>query len=422
MLIEFSVKNYRSIKEKQILSLVKGSGDEFERTNTFLAPGINNLSLVSSAIIYGANGSGKSNLLKAIAIMAYIVRSSASATQGDKLHVTPFLFDDISANDPTEFEIIFISDNVKYQYGFSLNQNEIHDEWLYAFPKGRPQQWFSRVRLNGNEKYAYKFGEYFSGPKDILKKTTRENSLLLSTAIQLNNEALQPIFKWFRYTLKPVLDGVSSAFTASLCEKNSSKKKIINLMREADFSIHNLNVKSHKFTPEILPESISEDEKKRFIEQFKDEEFYDVKSVHKPSNNKEYQIDFDEESDGTQRFFSLAGPWLDVLANGFVLLVDELNNNLHPNLFKYLVGLFHNKETNPNNAQLILTTHDTSVLGDTLFRRDQIWFCEKDESQATMLYPLIDFSPRKGRENIEKNYLSGRYGGVPFISHNNKEI
>ena len=126
-------------------------------------------------------------------------------------------------------------------------------------------------------------------------------------------------------------------------------------------------------------------------------------------------MDFDDESDGTQKFFSFAGPWLDTLKKGYVLVIDELHDSLHPNMVKYLVDLFHNKETNPNNAQLIFTTHETSILNQDVFRRDQIWFCEKDDEQATSLYPLTDFSPRKDRENIELGYLSGRYGALPFI-------
>ena len=126
-------------------------------------------------------------------------------------------------------------------------------------------------------------------------------------------------------------------------------------------------------------------------------------------------FDFEDESDGTQKLFSLAGPWIDSLDNGYVLFIDELHDNLHPLLVQFLVKLFHNTETNPNNAQLVFTTHETSILNQKVFRRDQIWFCEKDEDHATRLYPLTDFSPRKGRENLELAYLSGRYGALPYV-------
>jgi Predicted ATPases len=123
----------------------------------------------------------------------------------------------------------------------------------------------------------------------------------------------------------------------------------------------------------------------------------------------------DDESTGTQKLFAFAGPWLDTLKNGYVLFVDELHDNLHPKLVQYLVELFHDAKTNPRNAQLFFTTHETSILNQSVFRRDQVWFCEKDERSATQLFPLTDFSPRKNRDNLEAAYLSGRYGAVPFI-------
>ena len=136
-------------------------------------------------------------------------------------------------------------------------------------------------------------------------------------------------------------------------------------------------------------------------------------------------FDFEDEPDGTQKLFAFAGPWLDALKNGYVLVIDELHDNLHPKMVRFLVDLFHSAEMNPKNAQLVFTTHETSILNQKVFRRDQIWFCEKDAKQATNLYPLTDFSPKKGRENLEANYLAGRYGALPYLRNLkkiNKEV
>ena len=212
--------------------------------------------------------------------------------------------------------------------------------------------------------------------------------------------------------------GWGTAFSASLCEKDSTKKELIlSFLKAADFNIHDIQVDKEKFDPELLPNDIPDSVKEKIIEELKDKDIFELKTIHKTSSNKLVPLEFKEESDGTQKFFSFAGPWIDALQNGYILVIDELHDNLHPKMVKYLVDLFHNDKSNPKNAQLIFTTHETSILNQDVFRRDQIWFCEKTREQATELYPLTDFSPRKGRENIEQGYLSGRYGALPFINN-----
>ncbi len=155
--------------------------------------------------------------------------------------------------------------------------------------------------------------------------------------------------------------------------------------------------------------------KQQLAKELKNKDLLEIKTVHQTLDGRTVMFEFDEESDGTRKLFSFAGPWLDSLKNGYVLFIDELHDNLHPKLVRFLIELFHNPETNPNNAQLVFTTHETSILSQEVFRRDQIWFCEKDEGQATELIPLSDFSPRKGRENLELSYLAGCYGALPYI-------
>jgi len=417
MLVEFTVKNYRSVKEEQVFSMVKAKGDELESTNSFQPSAPASVPLLKSAAIYGANAAGKSNIIRAMMEMELIVRSSASSSQeGDEIPVTPFLFDESSPSEPTEFEMIFISEGVRYQFGFCATKTHIVEEWLIAYPKGRAQRWYSRGFNKDKNTSEYKFSDFLLGQKSVWQNATRSNALFLSTAVQLNSDQLKPVFNWFKETLRPVnVDGWGPGFTASLCEEGKTKAKILEFLKAADFDIHDIRIDKEKFDPESLSDDFPDFVREKIIKEMKDKDLVEIKTIHKTGAGNLIPLDFEEESDGTKRFFSFAGPWIDTLKEGYVLVIDELHDNLHPKMVKYLVSLFHSDKTNPNNAQLIFTTHETSILSQDNFRRDQIWFCEKDKSQATSLYPLTDFSPRKGRENIELGYLSGRYGALPFI-------
>lgn len=418
MLIEFSVKNFRSIKELETFSLAKASGCELEDHNTFLpdAPGCTHL--LKSAAIYGSNSAGKSNLIKAFKALESIVLSSSSLNEGHLIEdVVPFLFDKDTRNEPTEFEVHFISEGIRYQYGFVLTSKRIYEEWLIAYPKGKPQRWFSRVMDPETEKSSYKFVDLFTGQKSVWKKATRENALFLSTAVQLNSEQLKPVYNWFSTVFRPTnFDSIGSAFTTSLCAEEKSKNKVLDFFKSADFDIHDISLENRKFDPSQLPDDLPQSFRDTIIENMKDDVMTEVKTIHKTSEGELVPLNLDDESDGTKKFFNYAGPWIDTLNNGYVLIIDEIHNNLHPRLVRFLVDVFNSKETNPNNAQLIFTTHETSILSQEVFRRDQVWFCEKREDQSTSIYSLTDFKPRKGTENIEQGYLSGRYGAYPFIN------
>ncbi|SCZ84373.1 AAA family ATPase [Nitrosomonas mobilis] len=416
MLIEMSVANFRSFRETQTFTLVKGKGDEMVATNTFNAAAANNIALLRSAAIYGPNASGKSNLLLALQTMKQVVVESAiNLHRGDKLPVTPFRLSPDTRQHPSEFEATFLVNGVRYQYGFAATAERIHEEWLLAYPKGRTQRWFSRAWDPTDQRYDWELGNNLTGEKQLWQKSTRDNALFLSTAVQLNSEQLQPIFDWFKNTLRLVNVGVwGPAFSASLCE-SSDKARIMDFLRAADLHIDDVLVELIPFDADTLPTAIPEPLRDMIAGDMKDKKIFDIKTVHKDDEGKPVDFDFVDESDGTRKLFSFAGPWIDSLTKGYVLFIDELHDNLHPRLVQFLVQLFHNLETNPNNAQLVFTTHETSILNQEIFRRDQIWFCEKDKNQATVLYPLTDFSPRKGRENLEAAYLSGRYGALPFI-------
>ena len=417
MLIEFSVANYRSLRDRQTFSLVKSAGTELQTTNTFRTQGVEAFNLLRSAAIYGPNAGGKTNLMRALQTMEFIVLNSATSQQrGDPLPVEPFLLSSKPRNEPSEFEATFMVDGIRYQYGFSATAKRIHEEWLFAFPRKRAQHWFSRAWNDNKQAYEWEMGNSLSGEKQLWQKSTRDNALFLSTAVQLNSTQLQPVYDWFKKTLRTAnVGGWGLGFSASLCE-NDEKQRVLEFLKAADLGIEDIRVKSTPFDPDVLPEDVPRAVRDHVAKDMKNKRMLDIKTVHTTSEGEEVVFDFfADESAGTQRLFGFAGPWIDSLANGYVLFIDELHISLHPQLVKFLVQLFHNDKTNPKNAQLVFTTHETSILNQEVFRRDQIWFCEKDESQASVVYPLTDFSPRKNRENLELAYLSGRYGAVPFV-------
>ena len=414
MLLEASVANYLSFAEKQVFSLVANSGKEHETLNVAEVKANRKHRVLKSALIYGANSSGKSNFLMALVAMRHLVVHSATKQRGNKLGLTPFRLDANLRNAPSEFEVQFIAAGVRYQYGFSASSTRIHDEWLFAFPKGQAQQWFQRAWDESNQEHVWKFGNHLQGEKALWQRSTRENALFLSTAVQLNSQQLQPIFDWFSESLQFIgIGGTPPHFTANMVQKGN-KEKVLKFMQAADINLSDILVES---TPleESFPEDMPQKLRDIILQDSKQQEVLTVKTQRLDNTKQPVEFSFEEESDGTQKLFGLIGPWLDVLDNGLVLFVDELNNSLHTHLVGLLLQLFHNPEANPHNAQLIFTTHDTNQLSQEIFRRDQVWFCEKDKQQATKLYPLTDFSARKGRENLEAAYLSGRYGAVPFV-------
>lgn len=419
MLIEFSVTNFRSIQSRQTLSLTKSKlkeSNELEQ-NTFMPSGLRGLGLLRSAAIYGPNAAGKSNLLRALRIMEEVVLKSASKWQrGDAVPVDSFKLDPQAAKAPTEFEVSFIVQGVRYQYGFAATQAQVIEEWLIAYPKVRAQHWFAR-RWNENKgEYDWELSNALQGQKQLWQESTRSNALFLSTAVQLNSQQLQPVFDWFKNTLRTItVTGWGPGFTALMCNEPTNKARVLSFLRAADIDIYDVLIKNKIFDADDLPDNIPDEVKAMIAKKLEGKELAELTMLHLDSTGQPIPLDFEDESEGTQKLFSFAGPWIDVLKNGYVLFIDELHDNLHPKLVQFLVELFHSDETNPNNAQLIFTTHETSILNQEVFRRDQIWFCEKNDHRSTTLFPLTDFSPRRGRENLEMAYLAGRYGALPYM-------
>lgn len=343
----------------------------------------------------------------------FVIYSAKESQQGEKVLVKNFIFDKKTQSEPSEFEVTFIKEGIRYQYGFTVDENRILEEWLFAYPSNHGQQWFSRVYDKKNDQYSWKFSKFFKGGKKIADLTIR-NVLFLSNAVKNNNMQLVPIFSWFQKDLF-FLDlgrGINSERSINHIKSIDNKEKILEIINAADSSITDIkinkeitNEKNLPNFPESMPPEVKDYFKKELMK-----EKTKINFLH--SGNIE--LDFGFESDGTRRSFALAGYWIDVLENGGVLIVDELDNSLHPLMVLFLINLIHNPKINKKNAQLIFATHDTSLLDNEIFRRDQIWFVEKDKNNATQLYPLLDFSPRK-HEAIGRGYLQGRYGALPYI-------
>ncbi len=417
MLIEFSVTNYRSFLTTQSLTLAANTATELQEENSFVSPVSNLPRLLRSSVVYGPNAAGKSNLIQAIAFMKRFVLLSAKESQeGEKIDAAPFLFNRQSSLNSSEFEVLFIQDGIRYQYGFAVNSKKVTGEWLFAYPEGRAQKWFERNYDPETQKDIWYFGPKFTGRRKVWQEATRSNALFLSTAIQLNNEQLKPIFNWFDHKLHVIGHGenISPEFSANECEKEEKKKKILKFMNAADLFITDIFLEKKEFSTKDLPAEMPQNIKEEISKELDGKKLTSLFFMHPSSDTGEdVALEFEEESAGTRKLFTLAGPWLDVLDNGLVLFVDELDTSLHPHLVRFLLNLFHNPETNRHNAQLVFTTHDTTVLDQTLMRRDQVWFVEKDAENATRLYPLSDYKPRKG-EALQKGYLYGRYGALPF--------
>ncbi len=419
MLIEFSVTNYRSILERQTLNMAASPNfKKLESLNTFDPESSSGLPrLMRSTVLYGPNASGKSTLIQALKFVDQQVLNSQKESQaGDAIDVVPFKLTAQSRAAPSEFEVTFIEQGVRYEYGFCCNRERFTEEWLIAYPLGRAQKWFHRVFDAEAGKDAYKFSTHFLGgrQRQTWAAQTRPNALFFSTAIQLNNEQLKPAFDWFKLRLR-VVDSVGAlgpGYTLQRCGKDEERKKVVAFMNSADLSIADIQLKETVFSVDVLPTGIPASLKENFLKEMAGRKLVEPLFFHTDVDTQEaVEFDESEESDGTLALFAFAGPWLDVIENERVLVVDELDTSLHPLLVHHLVKRLHHEGT---KAQLIFTTHDTTLLSQKLLRNDQVWFMEKDDKGASRLYPLSDFSPRDN-EAIERGYLNGRYGGIPFL-------
>lgn len=418
MLIRFRASNFRSLRDEVELSMVAGS---FEEDAGSLVPcEALGCSLLRVAAIYGANAAGKSNVLAAMEFMSRAVLDSHRAWRPDgPIPRQPFLLDPERAREPSLFEVEFLLEGVRYRYGFRLDSQRILAEWLHAFPNRRSQLWFSR---DADSWPVFTFGKRLRGKHRTIEPLTRKNSLFLSVAAENNHPALLPIYSWL--TAHFALPGTAKreAFrdlSLALLQDQRHRSLLLRFLKDADLGIRDWVVSEREFDHRTVLEHMEQlrNEIRLGIPAPRDEDYWNqapftIELKHEASAGSEgVMLPFQEESLGTQAWFAVSGLSLAALDSGAVLTLDELDTSLHPHLALQVIQIFQDPRRNPKNAQLVFNTHDTNLLGS--LRRDQIWFVEKDSAGATHLYPLTDFRPRKG-ENLERGYLQGRYGAVPF--------
>ncbi|MDR2439510.1 MAG: ATP-binding protein [Planctomycetaceae bacterium] len=427
MLIEFTIGNFRSFGKPQKFSLVASNYEKNLPENMIECslPGISGFNYLSTAAVYGANASGKSNLLFAFNTLCKFVKKSFCAAPDSPTCAAPFKLNHAYQSQPTTFEVLFVADTVRYQYNLSLTVERVVEESLTAYPKGRSQKLYLREWNSKTNQYNWSFSNNNSTPKVLLQiaERTRPNVAFLSKSTDDGYLPFKSVYNWFSKTSKMlnITDGLLTPLYTIEKMKTSQDQheQIISLLKKADFDIVKGQIKEHNISDDEMKKYFPPQIFEKILEQIKNEKQSSLNSVsisfsHLGEKNTDVEMDFeDEESAGTKRYFSLLGPWLDVLNNGYVLFIDELENCLHPLLVIELIKLFRSNY-NRKGAQLIFTTHNPILLDETLLRRDQIWFTEKKHDAETCLYPLTDFNPRKG-EALVKGYLAGRYGSIPFI-------
>lgn len=421
MIIDFYLKNYASFKEEQHFSLLATTKKEkFEGSELNIATQPNGLRLLKTAVLYGANASGKSNFLKSFDVLKQLVFSIGNIENSNsKLRINRFLLCKETKNEPTLIEISFLIKDTIYRYGVELSDELILSEWLYKKHKRETLVFYREgKKLDTLEKQTI-INEVWK------KKMVRDDTLLLTIAAQFNDPLSDMILKEFLKinVISGIYDANYKDFTIDLFsnKEENYKDEIIELLKLADFGIENLSTREE--AGETVSVSFKGNDNKAPIIHREAANIKNLLTTRKVYSDKgkhigEIEMSFNKyESEGTQKFFHLLGPILLSLKKGQLLVIDELDTKLHPLLTKQIIRLFRNPKTNPNNAQLIFATHDINLLEAKLFRRDQIWFTEKDRFGASQLLPLSDFKKGvRNDEKISKRYMEGRYGAVPYLN------
>ncbi len=406
MILEFSIANFLSFKDKVTFSMLANATNGLD--DNYIV--FNNLKVLKTTAIYGANASGKTNLFKILTIVISMLRSSNVANINSKLPIVPFKFDKNTINKPSEFEIKFIVDDVRYVYGFIADTNKIHEEYLYYYPNGRETKIFDRTNTNN-----YSFPQKDERSLNDIASKNAPNKFFIATATNWNYEKTKKPYKFLSEDINTFnnLGGLRDLALRE-CLKDDKKLKdfALEFLKKADFNIEDYKVIETDVPDDMLaaiPDFIKvgmnmKEKPKVFTAFFK-------------HNSSDVELSYEEESMGTQVVFCFIPFIMDALNNKRIVVVDELDKSLHPYLVEMIVQMFNDPDINKNGAQLIFNTHDTNLLKLDTLRRDQIWFTEKDDNNGISdLFSLSDFSVRK-MENVEKGYMLGRYGAVPFIKN-----
>lgn len=421
MIVQFTVGNFLSFNAKQVLNLeAKGISELKTNICTFKAEKI-----LRSMVIYGANSSGKSNLIKAMERMREVVLSSVRLNDSDELEYSPFLLSIETDSLPTFFEIIFWKESIRYRYGFEYNLRQIENEWLFAGKSEKSEKALFIRTIEGIAVDAkYKEGEG-------IESKTNNNRLFVSLVAQLGGPISKQILEFFKnYNVLSGLDHNDyKGFTTRMLHKNlNGCEESLELYQKLKLGFQDIKAIESDFNLSEIPENLPDELRIKLVKDLTGKRNISLKTVHNKYDKKGDIVDFvlfdklKNESEGTNKIIDLSGPIFDTLKFGKALIIDELDAKLHPLITLRIVELFNSPISNTKNAQLIFATHDTNLLGEELFRRDQIWFTEKDEREQTELYSLYDFNLPDGSKvrndsNLEKNYIRGRYGAIPFITN-----
>ena len=427
MLIEFSFKNYRSFRDEAVLSMEATGINAFKNC---LIPLSSKVSLLPTIAIYGKNGGGKSNVIRAFWLAVQFIRN-AQRTQHENalIPVNPFALNDYSKDEPTKFTFEYTSGGIRYWYGFSATREKICSEYLYHAPNRQKALVFERT---GQE---FKFTEDKS-KRTMMAKMVGENQLFFSVACTMNDSNCIEAMQWFRnqvffsqnYTDIP-RQLIEYAEDKNMLMAISEYAKAADLgILDMQFEVNSKDIKSDELLPDNLPEKVkialvqlmhnlSETSNNSEVNLKMGE--ISAKASHLGENrNGErsiYSLELSDESNGTRRLMALAPAIESALHTGGILLVDELERELHPMLVDYIVAKFQNKNTNPNGSQLVFTTHNTELMNLDLMRKDQLYFVDKhDNDGASELYSISEFATRT-TDNIRKGYLVGKYGAIPDL-------
>ncbi len=420
MLLQFSVNNYRSIKDTLTFSMLAAYKEEANRFKE------GKYDLLTAAVLYGANASGKSNVLRAMAFMRNMVLNKEKVMQStDTLPHDPFRLSTATQEASSSFEMVFLIEGVKYRYGFEADTTTVYSEWLFENASGRKEaKLFYRDDAEEHYVNSARFKEgvgSFDAPNAKIKIS--KNRLFLWQCDQNDGEIAKKILGWFKNF--NLIDGLDHRgyvnYTMKMMEKPLFKEEIIKLVKTADIGIEDISMQTEDVPAEVLEKMPLPDKLKEEIMKDGGMQSVVLNTYHKvyDDDHKEvgkmtFDLD-DEESIGTQKFFKMSAPIINTLQEGKILLIDELDASLHPVLTQHLIRLFNDPKINTKNAQLIFATHDTNLLKPRLFRRDQIWFCEKDRFGATDIYSLARLKGVRQNDDFEKHYIQGKYGAIPYL-------
>jgi uncharacterized protein len=408
MLVDFTIKNYRSFKNESLFSMVAEKKKEDIPGNLFNISEDSDISLLKTAVVYGANASGKSNLLLAFDTLKNFILNSTDLKLDQEIpYYKPFLLDVETRNQPMLFEIEFITaEPMRYRYSVEFDKTQIISEKLIFFPEKNGRNLFERDGVTGK----YSWGRDLKGKKESLTGEVLKNVLFLSKAANNNesDERLRAIYRYFRTNFMFHTSADSSrteVYLTSLKMNDLSQKgfneSLIEFLKSADLGISSVRVRKEKTINDL---STKVDIGHRVFSRTNE-------------TGEDHFFQLQDESAGTIKMFDLAGKIIDTLQKGNVLIIDELDSSFHPLMSEYILSIFNDPVKNPKNAQLIVATHDAYLLDSEKLRRDQIWFVEKDKYGASNLYSLDEFEKSEVRKNVpfDRWYLSGRFGALPLI-------